>query len=246
MIFSWRQPSVLCLTLTRSCHNRKKKSKETQSFNVSDVKCHLFWRLGWKHISSALNLSLYATKFPSHTQKMKTWRESAETFVHCTSPSFLVLLISSALYSWLNEFSSSVILGEWLQLSWMSIFWPLSLIFYYSISKKLRYLWCSSYLFHFFPLPHRKTSEGMHISAIFLFSSLASHFSFLVLFPHLRAEVPQCLLLTFSYHLSPFHHNHYPPCFLLAPCLSPPLSPSHTSFVSHSLISILLLSQGAG
>lgn len=33
--------------------------------------------------------------------------------------------------------------------------------------------------------------------------------SFLLSSPHLRAEEPQCLLLTFSYHLSPFHHHHH-------------------------------------
>lgn len=69
-------------------------------------------------------------------------------------------------------------------------------------------------VFHFFLLPQRKTSGGMHILTIFFRSGLSSHFSFLVLLPRLRAEEPQCLLLTFSYHLSRFHRHHYSPCFL--------------------------------
>lgn len=85
------------------------------------------------------------------------------------------------------------------------------LAFYYFISKKVRYLCLSSYLFSFsaclilLPSVTEEHSEGMHISAIFLFSSL-SNYSL-----PLRAEEPQCLLLTFSYHLSPFHHPHYLP-----------------------------------
>lgn len=52
-----------------------------------------------------------------------------------------------------------------------------------------------------------------HFDHFFPLQSL-SHCSFLVRLPRLRAEEPQCLLLTFSYHLSRFHRHHYSPCFL--------------------------------
>lgn len=122
----------------------------------------------------------------------------------------------------------------------------LMLAFYYFISQKVSYLCLSSDLFHSFssPLPARlvllhhrgRPRRGTHTAAIF--SPLSSHFSSLLLFPPLRAEEPQCLLLTFSYHLSPFHHHHYLPLLSVIysrlPRLSPPpLSLTICLFRSH-------------
>lgn len=58
-----------------------------------------------------------------------------------------------------------------------------------------------------------ETTKEMCISAIFFFSSLSFYFYSVLLFPPLGAEEPQCLLLTFSYHLSLSHHSHYLPLF---------------------------------
>lgn len=94
-------------------------------------------------------------------------------------------------------------------------------------------VYTSLIIFHFFLLPQRKTSGGMHILTIFFPSGLSSHFSFLVLLSRLRAEEPQCLLLTFSYHLSRFHRHHYSPCFL-AFLWAPRLFSSHIICVLQS------------
>lgn len=128
---------------------------------------------------------------------------------------------------------------------------------YYFISEEVRYLCCSSYLLYLFFLlsPPQK---GKKEKTPPLSHTQFGHFSLLSAFrsppfssPHLRAEEPQCLLLTFSYHLSPFHHHHYTH-----------LLPSHrrafrhfsrlavsaprTPFASRRLISILPLWRGAG
>lgn len=111
------------------------------------------------------------------------------------------------------------------------------LTFYYFISKKVSHLCLSSYLFHFFSLPADFNGIA-HFSHILPLLSLSR-----LLFPPLRAEEPQCLLLTFSYHLSPFHHHHYLPFLSSTP--GSPFLPllSSTPFVCFSLISILPLLQ---
>lgn len=149
---------------------------------------HLFWWLGWKDIFSVLNLSLrnkihiktaegkiWWLTFTDHwlmnksllsldditetRMKMRRVRESAHKFVHCNIPSCVVLLVFSALYSWLHTFSSNVILWEWLQFSWMLLFWPLSLLFIISYRRRwgihAAHLICfTSFLYH------REKSQG--------------------------------------------------------------------------------------
>lgn len=85
-----------------------------------------------------------------------------------------------------------------------------------------------SFLYH-----HRDHRVKAHFSLSF--------FSSVLLFPSLRAEEPQCLLLAFSYHLSPFHHHHYLPLLSVIYSLPSlpqpfPLPSSHTPFVCFSLI----------
>lgn len=90
-----------------------------------------------------------------------------------------------------------------------------------------------------------ETTKEMCISAIFFFSSLSFYFYSVLLFPPLGAEEPQCLLLTFSYHLSLSHHSHYLPLFsvifsrlpvspLLSVLLTHHLSVTVSSVFSHS------------
>ncbi len=118
---------------------------------------------------------LMTNRLLSHAQaEMNTCRvrQHADTFVHCNIPSLLVLLVFSVLYSWLYKLSSNVILGLWLQFSWMLLFQPLCLVFITSYQG----MWgiCFSHLIcftlshslpvaFFCPLQQRKTSEGMHI-----------------------------------------------------------------------------------
>lgn len=180
--------------------------------------------------------------------KVKTLRgrESADRFVHRNILSCAVSFVFSALYSWSYKiFFQCYLMG--VTTVFMNVILAFILSFFHFIWKKMSSLCHSSYLFHFLPQPQRKTSGRMHILTIFLFSSLSLHFFFLLLFHHPRAEEPHCSLLTFSYHLSPFHHHHYLPT-------SSPVTPaschfsslSLTSLVCCSLISILLLLQGTG
>lgn len=105
------------------------------------------------------------------------------------------------------------------------------LAFYYFISKS-RWGICVSHLICFTSfLCHRGRPQRESTFQPFSSSPLSSHFSSLVLFPRLRAEEPQCLLLTFSYHLSPFHrHNYLHPLSVFCSWLpvSRLLSSSHT------------------
>lgn len=127
----------------------------------------------------------------------------------------------------------------------MALFCPLCLLFIISYQRRygirVAHLICfNSFLYH----------RGSPLRD-FTFQPLSSsYFSSLLRFPPLRAEQPQCLLLTFSYHLSPFGHHHYLPSALchLPPVLrfSPRLSPPRAPFVCLRLISILPLLQTAG
>lgn len=99
---------------------------------------------------------------------------------------------------------------------------------------------------HHPPLTHTQFGHFSLLSPLCLSLS-----SFLLSSPHLRAEEPQCLLLTFSYHLSPFHHHHYTPllpshrrafCHFSWLAVTAPRTP----FESCRLISILPLWWGAG
>ena len=84
----------------------------------------------------------------------------------------------------------------------------------------------------------RGNSHFSHFSHLL---SLSSHFSSHLLSPPLSAEEPQCLLLTFSYHLSPFHHHHYLP--LLSVIYSRlPISPLLSHHLSVSVSSVFSLS----
>lgn len=79
-----------------------------------------------------------------------------------------------------------------------------------------------------------ETTKGMCISAIFFFSSLSFYFYSVLLFPPLGAEEPQCLLLTFSYHLSLSHHSHYLPLFSVI-FSRLPVSPLLSVLLTHHL-----------
>lgn len=79
-----------------------------------------------------------------------------------------------------------------------------------------------------------ETTKEMCISAIFFFSSLSFYFYSVLLFPPLGAEEPQCLLLTFSYHLSLTHHSHYLPLFSVI-FSRLPVSPLLSVLLTHHL-----------
>lgn len=116
----------------------------------------------------------------------------------------LLLLVVSILSLGLFPF---VRLAVWLQSPWMLLFHPSCLF-----KKKCFKEGGHPCRFVIFPVSFSFPSSPQWLCAFQPFSlSIFFISSTVLLFPPLWAEEPQCLLLTFSYHLSPSHHSHYLP-----------------------------------